>query len=166
MRDPSDLSDRELDQIIANHEAKGATGQDLYGHLIAERDQRRGAGLSMDTSLELLIQAAREGRFVAYGELAAASNVPWSKARRQMNGPSGHLQNILAVCAARGWPLLSAIVTDRNNLDSGAFATSALEGFARGARQVGYAVVDDQVFLEEQQRATFRWAQARSTEDG
>jgi 5-methylcytosine-specific restriction enzyme B len=111
--------------------------------------------LDINKTYGAILAAAREGRFVTYGELAAASGVEWNKARRPLPQQLGKL---VEIAHGRGWPLLSAIVVNRDQVETGALEGDALHGFLAAASQVGLQVDDPRAFLRAQQKATFEWA--------
>lgn len=98
--DFSKKTDAEIEQWIANHEAKGVTNAPLYLALLEERIRRAQAmqKMSFEHSLGHLKRAAIEQRCTTYGAVAAASGLEWSKARHQMNGANGHLDRLLDLC--------------------------------------------------------------------
>jgi len=155
--DLSKKSDAELRSWIENHETKGVTGTPLYLALVEEEARRKGRGLKTSVSLEVLKQAARDGKFIAYGDLAEANAVPWSQARHLMNGAHGHLDNLLSICHANGLPLLPSICVNQGGVRTGALSDEALAGFAKGAERLGYAVTDRGAFLRKCQQACFEW---------
>src|SRR5437764_11259571 len=93
-------SDADLRTWIENHKYKGVTNTSLYLALVEEEARRKGRGLNPDISLNHLIAAAKAGRFTTYGALAEANHVAWHQARHLMNGPSGHLDQLLSICHA------------------------------------------------------------------
>ncbi len=133
MTDFSEKSDAQIEQWIKNHEAKNATNHSLYHELLAERARRGEArsNLMIDRSLEALKKAAIDGRCISYGELAKASGVEWSKAGHRMNGPGGHLDQLLDVCHLRGLPLLTAICVNKSNVEKGELDPGALRACLR-----------------------------------
>jgi len=74
-----------------------------------------------------------------------------------MNGASGHLDVLLDVCHARRLPLLTAICVNQQGLRTGELEPHSLDGFAKGARRLGYPVTDPHAFLKERQRECFDW---------
>lgn len=103
-----------------------------------------------------IVEAARAGRYVSYGDLAKRSGVPWSRARRPMSLLLGRL---LVLGQARGWPMLSAIVVSRDDLGTGRLSPPALKGFAAAALGLGvYAGGDLERFVAECQAGVFAWA--------
>lgn len=155
--DLSTKSDQEIRDWIANHERLEKTGAPLYRDLVEERARRFGKGLEPDVSIKYLALAAKEGRYITYGELAEANCVPWSKARHAMNGAGGHLDQLLDVCHARGLPLLPAICVNKEGVRTGKLGPDALNGFAKGTRRLGYIFNDAQAFLRECQDTCFAW---------
>ncbi|WP_128080052.1 hypothetical protein [Roseicella frigidaeris] len=113
--------------------------------------------LSLAASLRHIHAAAAARRYVSYGGLAAASGLGWSAARRRMDP---HLFDLCRRAAARGWPLLSAIVVDRPSLAHGAMRGRPLIGFARAAERLGRIVGGNAAeFLAEEQQRVFAWAE-------
>ena len=111
--------------------------------------------LDTEKTYKAIRQAAEEGRFISYGEIAEASRVSSAKARRLVPTMLGQLATI---AHERGWPLLSAIVVTKENLRSGAIEGAALDGFLGAARMVGLPVNDPQAFVSDQQQKVFAWA--------
>ncbi|TIV16454.1 MAG: hypothetical protein E5V99_31240, partial [Mesorhizobium sp.] len=66
--------------------------------------------LNINKSYKAILEAARQGRFVTYGEVAAASGMEWKKARRPL---PLQLDQLVLVSHERGWPLISAIVVSK-----------------------------------------------------
>jgi hypothetical protein len=169
MTDFSAKSDVQIDQWIKNHEDRQATNLPLYAELLEER-ARRGqekSSLLVDTSIALLRTAAIEQRCVSYGDLAAESGVAWSRARHRMNGPGGHLDQLLDVCHARKLPMLPALCVNQGGIRTGELEENALRGFATGARRLGFAVgpaVHEERAFHHQRRDEC-WSWGRSVKD-
>lgn len=113
--------------------------------------------LDLQKTYAAIIAAARARHFISYGQLAEASDVPWTRARRAVPHQLGRL---IKISQERGWPLLSAIVVNKEDLESGKLAGKAREGFISAARGSGYDVSDPDAFVESQQRKLFDWAPA------
>ena len=111
--------------------------------------------LSLEKTYAVILTAARERRFVTYGELAAASDVPWKQARLRIGR---HLDSFTLLTHQRGCPLLSSIVVTKLNRESGAIAGPQLEGLLNAAELVGLPVTDEETFVKEQQEQVFAWA--------
>ncbi len=158
MVDFADKTDEEIDSWIANYERHNKTDSDFYRSLIEERGRRFGRGLNIDVSMRAMIEAAKAGRFISYGELAEANGIGWSKARYLMNGKHGHLDGLLAYCQAHGLPLFTAIVVQKGKLSSGEMDDFTLAGFVEGAQRVGRHVIDGRSFLAECQKECFAWS--------
>ncbi|WP_165504629.1 hypothetical protein [Rhizobium leguminosarum] len=84
--------------------------------------------LDINKSYKAILSGARQGRFVSYGEVAAASNVEWKKARRPLPLQLDHL---VQISHDRGWPLISAIVVNKDNIESGNLEASPLQDLWR-----------------------------------
>jgi len=111
--------------------------------------------LDLKKTYKAIIEAARAGRFISYGDLAKANNAPWQQVRYKMNT---HLGELVRIAATRGWPIPSAIVSNQNNLESGTLDGSAREGFIAAAKENGFTIEDPAAFVKDQQRALFAWA--------
>ncbi|MCB2080428.1 MAG: AAA family ATPase, partial [Novosphingobium sp.] len=111
--------------------------------------------LSLQTTYKAIIDAARQRRFISYGDLAKANGAEWQKVRYAMNH---HLGDLINLAVERGWPMPSAIVVNQHSLETGALEGSAREGFLAAARDSGLSVDDPDTFVKDQQKAMFEWA--------
>ena len=157
MTDVENLSDDHLKNLIKNHQDKRATDRPLYRASVEEMHRRHGGGLDVDRSVAYLREAAAARRFVSYGELAAANGASWDKVRYPMNT---HLWALICLARAKGWPMLSAMVVNKQNLATGTMEKDTLAGFVKAAIELGYAVDDPVAFLVAQQEACFGWGGA------
>lgn len=162
MTDFSAKSDAQIDQWIKNHELKKATNLPLYAELLEERAKRgqEKSSLNVNKSIALLRTAATQQRCVSYGDLAKESGVDWNKARHRMNGPAGHLDQLLDVCHARRLPMLPALCVNQSGLKTGELEDNALKGFADGARRLGFAVHDERHFHHERRDECWAWGKS------
>jgi hypothetical protein len=154
--DITKLSDQQLRNLIDNHRRKGATDHPIYLEAIAENDRRRGKGLSFSKSIDVIRKAAAEGRFVSYKELAEKSGADWNQVRYLLGK---HLWSLVEYAQGMGWPMLSAIVVNKENLASGAMEAETLKGFIAAAKDLKprYVVTNEEQFLREQQKLVFEW---------
>ena len=150
-----DHTDQQLRNVVDNHRAKGRLTEPYYLSALDELARRKGHGLDFTRSLELIRRAARDKRFISYKELAEESGADWSKVRYAMNT---HLGYLIDFAHGRGWPLLSAIVVNKQNLQNGDMEPTTLTGFVEAARFLGYTVNDKIEFLRVQQQRVFAWA--------
>ena len=111
--------------------------------------------LKPETTYSFIVEAARERRFVSYGQLAEANGTVWPNVRHQM---PRHLDKLVTIAAERHWPLLTAIVVNQNDVKTGKLEGTAREGFITAAREAGYDVSNPDEFVKEQQRQVFEWA--------
>ena len=153
--DLSTKSKQELQNLIDNHRRKGATGAPLYLEALRELGKRKGMGLEFDKSYRLILQAARQGKFLSYKDLADGSGADWNQVHYSVGG---HLWDLVEYADRKGWPMLSAVVVNKPNLRTGTMEPETLKGFVGAARQLGYEVDDDEAFLREQQERVFEWA--------
>jgi hypothetical protein len=151
----ADWNDSELKNIIDNYRRQGRTGDAYYLEAQEEMARRKGAGLDFDKTLRAVLKAARDERFLSYKDLADESGVPWSKVRYAINQ---HLGDLMVYARDRNWPLLPAIVTNKEHVDDGTMEPTTLRGFVESARSLHFTVTDGEAFLREQQQAVFAWS--------
>ena len=113
--------------------------------------------LDIQTTYRAIIDAARGGSFISYGDLAKANGAEWPKVRHKLYDLLGEL---VKLAAERKWPIPSAIVVNQRNLETGTFEHTGMRGFIKAAKEYGFDVQDPQAFIEEQQYAVFDWAKA------
>ena len=111
--------------------------------------------LDLNTTYKAILAAARERRFISYGELAKANGALWKNVRYKMNT---HLGDLVRIASERDWPMPSSIVVNQNNLKTGTLDGTARGGFITAAREFGFDVDDPAVFVKKQQDAMFTWA--------
>jgi hypothetical protein len=156
--DVKTLSDDQLVALIANHRVKGATDLPVYVEALAEQARRKHGGLDFATTIRVLTDAAKRGKFVSYKQLADASGVKWSKVHWSV-GP--HLDSFIEYCHRRGLPVLSAIVVNQENLNDGTLEPESLKGFVAGVRDVGISITDGGSYYREEQQRVFEWDKAQ-----
>lgn len=54
--------------------------------------------------------------------------------------------------------MLSAVVVNKPNVESGKIEVETLRGFVSAAWDLGYPISDEEAFLREQQACVFEWA--------
>jgi hypothetical protein len=150
----------QLENLVENHRRKHATGAPLYADALRELGARNGKGLEFDKFLSIILQAAEDGRFLSYKQLADASGADWNQVRFAMNG---HLWNLVEYSHLRHGILFSAIVVNTPNSATGKMEPKTLKGFIAAARLLDYPITDEEAFLKEQQERVFVWAQKESS---
>ena len=121
-----------------------------------ELNRLQSGGLEFRKSLEAIRAAAMAKSFITYGQVAAASGLAWSAARRPINK---HLDELCAWAHAQGFPLVTAIVVESENTQTGQLGPTAMAGFLGAARRLGLLVgQDENAFLKQQQDSVFAWA--------
>lgn len=112
--------------------------------------------LDLKTTYRAILDAARDRRFISYGYLAKANNANWQKNRHKLFSQLGKLNEI---AVSNGWPMLSAIVVNQNNLKSGTLEGDARKGFITFAKELDFDIGDHTAFIKKQQQDIFSWAQ-------
>jgi hypothetical protein len=150
------LMDDQLKNLIENHRRHKETSAPVYLEALRELQIRRGkGGLEFDKSFQIIKAAAKEGLFLSYKDLADASGADWNQVHYSIGG---HLWDLVEFADRNGWPMLSAIVVNKPNVRSEAMEPETLKGFVAAARDLGYAITDEEAFLHEQQARVFEWA--------
>ncbi|MFO1128341.1 MAG: hypothetical protein U1E66_07945 [Rhodospirillales bacterium] len=157
--DVTTLSEDELKNLIANYRRLNATAQPLFRKALNELEHRKGKGLDFEKSLAIIRNAAEQGRFLSYKDLADESGAEWTHVHYSIGA---HLWQLVEYADLRGWPMLSAIVVNQENVKSGQMEPGTLKGFVGAARMLGYPVIDPEAFLIEQQTRVFDWAKDRA----
>ena len=156
---PVDLAAKSVDAlktILKNHEVAGKTGAASFKAALAELGKRTTSGLSLDRTVEIIAEAARNRQFVTYKTVAVQSGVKWNSANVAMP------KHLMAVCEhgrRKGLPMLSAIVVSQTHAEDGGMDEATLEGFCKAAAALNYDVTDPAAFLKEQQAAVFKAAE-------
>ena len=111
--------------------------------------------LDLEIAYKTILQAARQRKFLAYGELAKAQGVEWGSHRNQIFAQLGEL---LRLAYDKNWPLPSAIVVNQGHLTDGFLEGAALTGFIKEVRKKGIVVDDPATFVKAEQARVFDWA--------
>jgi len=154
--DPAALDNAGLKNLIENYRRKKLSDE-TYLTALAEQARRLGNGLNFDTTIKVVTAAAREGKYISYGQVAQASGANWQQVHYAI---SRHLGDLIEYCHRNGLPLLSAIVVNQHNLKTGEMELETLKGFIGGVRAVGVEVGDEQHFLRQEQDRVFAWAKS------
>ena len=117
--------------------------------------------LDLRRTYRAILDAAREKRFISYGDLAKANGANWQSVRYEMNR---HLGDLVEIAAERDWPMPSAIVVRNDNTETGVLDGKARDGFINAAKEFGFDVSDPAAFVQQQQQAMFDWAETAPDE--
>lgn len=142
----------ELKTILANHERLGKVKAERYIAAGAELAGRSAGNLSLDKTVGIIAAAAKEGVFLGYKDIADKSGAVWSRVHYAM---TKHLLDVSRHAHRHGWPMLSAIVVNKQRVADGAMDPEALTVFCNCARALGLEVTDEAAFLKAQQEAVF-----------
>lgn len=110
--------------------------------------------ITLERTYAAIRDAARARRFISYADLARANGAEWSKVRRLIPQMLGRLMILAHV---RAWPMLSAIVVNKESVETGTLEGPAREGFLAAARMVGIDPGDPETFVRDQQLRVFEW---------
>lgn len=155
--DVTKLSDEQLNNLIENHRRHRAKDAPVFIDALRVRQIRKGKGLEFDKSFCIIKAAARERKFVSYKDLADACGADWNQVHYAIGG---HMWDLVEFAHLNGWPMLSAVVVNKPNVDSGKMEPETLKGFIAAAQDLGYVITDEEAFLREQQAKVFAWASA------
>lgn len=163
--DPARLAENELKNLVENHRRKDATDPKTHPAYIAaleELARRKGNGLDFATSRRVILEAARKRQFLSYKDLADASGSDWQKVHWSIGS---HLFDLVEWSWRQHGIMLSAIVVNKENIDTGDMEPGTLKGFCEAGRALGLAVTDETAFLKEQQRRVFDWARGPEADE-
>jgi hypothetical protein len=150
-----DLTNKQLQTLIENHQRKNATDTPKYTAALQELERRTGKGLDFEKSRSIIIRAAKRKEFLTYKELADASGAEWNKVHYAING---HLWRLINYAKNNDWPMLSAVVVNQKHKLTGNMEPKTLKGFINAARLLGHSITDEDQFLRDQQQQVFTWA--------
>lgn len=111
--------------------------------------------LNLETAYETIIAAARQKKYLTYGDLAKSQGVEWGTNRNQIFQQLGKL---LGEAYEKNWPLLSAIVVNQKHITDGQLEGTALTGFIKEVKKLGIIVDDPAAFFKAEQTRVFEWA--------
>lgn len=111
--------------------------------------------LDLEVSYKTILVAARQHRFLTYGELATAQGVDWGVNRNQI---FSQLSKLVGEAHDRNWPLVTSIVVAQPHIGDGLLDGPSLKGFIRDVRKCGVVVDDPVTFLKTEQARVFAWA--------
>jgi hypothetical protein len=63
------LTNKQLQNLIENHQRKSATDAPIYTAALQELERRTGKGLDFDKSFSIIVRAAKRKEFLTYKEL-------------------------------------------------------------------------------------------------
>jgi hypothetical protein len=153
-----DLSTKTVDElktIIANHEKLGKIKAQRYLAAGVELAERSAGNLSLNKTVAIIAAAAKDGVFLGPKDVADRSGAIWARVHYAM---TKHLLDVSRHAHRLGWPMLSAIVVNKQNVGDGVMEPDALTGFCNCARALGIEVEDEPAFLKTQQAAVFEAA--------
>lgn len=147
---------KDLETIIANC-VRLNKGNDPRC-LAAKDELNRRSPLDLEKSRTMILSAASEERYLNYGKLAEASGAKWGPSVR--NAMNRHLWDLVSHAHDRGWPMLSAIVVNKRNLETGKMDPETLKGFITAAHELGRRDIDaiPKIFLKKEQQRLFDFA--------
>ena len=111
--------------------------------------------LDSEKTYKTLLAAAKEQSLLTFDDLAIANDVDRKTARAQLRK---HLGKLSKIGHGLGWPLLSAIVVEEKDRQSGNLVGSALNEFLAVAKSTGAEVGDSSNFLAREREKVFHWA--------
>lgn len=155
MKPVTELKDNELANVIANYKRLERTQEPYFIGALEEWNRRKGGGLNIQKTLRAIWNAAREGHCLCYKDIADINDMEWSKARYPIYD---HLGTVIEIAHNHKIPLLSSVIVNKQNLETGNMDTATLVGFCKAARSLGYVITDEETFQKEQMEAVFAWA--------
>lgn len=121
----------------------------MYRSALAEMARRRAPDLDLKKTIDCIMEAARQRRFISYKDLSDASGAKWDRVRYKMNKM---LWDVVRWGHDHDWPMLSAIVVNKKHVETGMMEAETLAGFCTAAEKLGLEVGDREAFLRAQQQ--------------
>ena len=145
----------ELKTLIANHERAGKTDTERYLSAVAELASRNSGELTLEKTVAVITAAAKRGAFISYKDVADGNGAAANRVQFRI---AKHLLEVSRHAHKQGWPMISAIVVNKQHVLDGKMEPKTLAGFCDCARSMDLEVGDEATFLHAQQRAVFQAA--------
>jgi hypothetical protein len=146
---------KDLETIVANCVRLNRTGDAVFAAANKILETRRTGEYNMDKTIAAIRKHGRVRNFLSYKDVAEASGLNWVRSRR---GVGPHLDALSVHCNDQGWPLLTAIVVQKDKMDTGEMTQESLKGFLEGVRAAGQDVdIEDVAFMKREQQRVFAW---------
>jgi hypothetical protein len=150
-------SSKDLQTIIENCVRLNQTSKPIYLNAKKILVNRQSGDLDMEKTIRVIIDHGKRGKFLSYKDISDASGLDWTKSRRRV---PPHLDAVCFYSEGKGWPLITAIVVNKENTESGRMTPDNLKGFLAAARAVGRTVdVEEAAFVGREQTRVFEWCQ-------
>ncbi len=143
---------KDLKTIVENHQRSNKTAAASYTAATAELARRETGTLDVEMTMGIIAGYAKRRAFLSYKDIADASGAIWNKVTHAM---PKHLLAVSEHASSKGWPMLSAIVVNKEHMVDGLMKPETLKGFCECARGLGLEVEDETAFLKAQQKAVF-----------
>jgi len=148
---------RELETMVANCQRLKRTGDARCLAASKILQDRRNGDYNMEETVATMLDHGQRGGFLSYRDVAIASGLEWRNVFRQINL---HLDAVCVYSHGKGWPLLTAIVVNHQNLGSGEMTVANRKGFLDAVKGAGRDVdIEDVAFVKREQQRVFDWCQ-------
>jgi hypothetical protein len=150
-------STKDLQTIIDNCVRLNKTSDPIYMNAKKILANRQSGDLDMEKTIKAIIGHGQHGKFLSYKDVSDASGLGWTKSWRRV---PPHLDAVCIYSEGKGWPLITAIVVNKENIGSGQMTADNLKGFMNAARAAGRTVdVEELAFVKREQTRVFEWCQ-------
>jgi len=146
---------KDLETIVANCVRLNRTDDPVFAAANAVLALRLTGEYNMEKTIKAIVKRGKLRSFLCYKDIADASGLNWVKSRR---GVMAHLEALSFHAAGKGWPMLSAIVVNKDKIETGEMTAENLKVFLEGVREAGREVdIDDIAFMKREQQRVFIW---------
>jgi hypothetical protein len=146
---------KDLETIVANCVRLNRTSDPMFDAANKILETRRTGEYNMDKTIATIRKHGRVRNFLSQKDVAEASGLNWVRSRR---GVAPHLDALAAYCNDKGWPLLPAIVVQKDKTDTGEMTAENLKGFLASVPASGREPdIEDIAFLKREQQRVFAW---------
>jgi 5-methylcytosine-specific restriction protein B len=146
---------KDLETIVANCVRLKRTGDPVFAAANKILETRLTGEYNMEKTIAAIRKHGRVRNFLSYKDISDASGLNWVKTRR---GVGPHLDALSAHCNDQGWPLLTAIVVQKDKIDTGEMTAEHLKEFLSAGQAAGREVdIEDVAFMKREQQRVFAW---------
>jgi len=148
----------ELRLLADRYLAARGPSDPTYLDALRHWEQKRHPQLKFEKTLALISRHARAGSVAIYQQVAAESKVPFNVAQPHIGK---HLAEVCRYANGKGWPLVTAIVVNKDLAESHDMTDRSRGGFIAVARELGrfdgVTEADERMFLANEQTNVFDW---------
>jgi hypothetical protein len=146
---------KDLETIVANCVRLERTTAPISADANRILEARRTGEYNLEKTIAMIRQSGRLGSFLCFKDIADASGLNWARSRRRI---FPHLDEVYRYTINKGWPNLTAIIVNKENIETGEMTADNLKGFLRAIQALGWDIdLEDVAFVKREQQRVFAW---------